>query len=109
MAHVSFPVDENRWPRALGKLPNNSVVWNATDGPSSTTKWHIIVGSFAGGSDCYLGTWQNLNGGGHLNTLNINLTNPPATGYRCHIRAQYYIPGNGIMQNGATSQFYYYP
>src|SRR6185437_13757363 len=63
MAHVSFPVDENRWPRALGKLPNNSVVWNATDGLSSTTKWRIIVGSFAGGSDCYLGTWQNLNGG----------------------------------------------
>lgn len=109
MAHVSFPVDETRWPRPLGQLPNNSVVWNSTDGPSNTTQWRIIVGTASGGSDCYRGSWIIENAGNKLNTRNINLTNRPATGYRCHIRAQYYIPGNPLMQNGATSQFYYYP
>ena len=109
MAHVSFPVDENRWPRPLGSLPDNHVTWNATDGPSQTTRWRIIVGSFSGGADYYAGPWRAENAGSRTNTSPVNLTTQPPTGYRCHIRAQYYIPGSGIMQNGVTSQFYYYP
>jgi hypothetical protein len=109
MAHVSFPVDENRWPRPLGQSPDNRVTWNSTDGPSQTTQWRIIVGSYSGGSDYYRGPWRLENAGNRTNTLNINLTSQPPQGYRCHIRAQYYTPGNGLMQNGATSQFYYYP
>lgn len=110
MAHVSFPVDENRWPKPPGKPRDNRVVWNSTDGPSHTTKWRIIVGSYSGGSDYYRGQWREEDAGMKTNTLNnINLTSQPPQGYRCHIRAQYYIPGNPMMQDGATSQFYYYP
>lgn len=109
MAHVSFPVDETRWPRPLGKPPDNRVVWDTTDGPTSTTKWRIIVGKFAGDPSCYLGPWIAGNAGGKTNTLNIILSNPPPPGQQCHIRAQYYIPGDGRMRSGVTSQFWYYP
>lgn len=110
MAHVSFPVDENRWPRARNGNLDRRVVWNASDGPSRTTQWRIIVGSFSGGADYYRGPWQIGDAGNQSSTLsNINLTTPPSPGYMCHIRAQYYIPGNSMMQNGPTSQFYYYP
>lgn len=109
MSHVSFPVDENRWPRDLSGHFDNTVVWDATDGPSTTTQWRIIVGSYSGGANYYQGPWQYTGGGGTTNNRQINLTTLPAAGTRCHIRAQYYIPGNNMMQNGVTSQFYYYP